>query len=171
MISDKLNNWLTLLANLAVLVGIGVLIIEINQNTQAIRLSSYQELTGQILEMNHLSLENDYVRGTINKLEFYTPACLRTINAGFELTKEDEPFFNAYFFILVRHADMAYFQYESGTISFERLISSIAPLTNVLNIDYVQERWNQVKRNFVLEFQVFIGEQIVEIGNRCQNGT
>ena len=171
MISDKLNNWLTLLANLAVLVGIGVLIIEINQNTQAIRLSSYQELTGQILEMNHLSLENDYVRDTINKLEFYTPACLRTLDDGFYLAEEDEPFFNAYFFILLRHADMAYFQYESGTISFERLISSIAPITNVLNIGYVQERWNQVKRSFVSEFQVFIDEQIVEIDNRCQNDT
>ena len=34
MTSDKLNKWLTLLANIAVVMGIIVLVIEVNQNTQ-----------------------------------------------------------------------------------------------------------------------------------------
>ena len=37
MVTDKVNRWLTLATNLAVVVGIGFLVIEVQQNTAAIR--------------------------------------------------------------------------------------------------------------------------------------
>ena len=41
----RLNQWLTLIANLGVLLGIIFLVIEINQNTEAIRIESVSLLT------------------------------------------------------------------------------------------------------------------------------
>lgn len=38
---EKLNHWLTLCANLAVLIGIFVLVVEIDQNTRAIEYETY----------------------------------------------------------------------------------------------------------------------------------
>ena len=42
---DKLNKWLTLVANLAILGGLVFLALEIQQNTNAIRSTSVQEAT------------------------------------------------------------------------------------------------------------------------------
>jgi hypothetical protein len=43
--SDKLNRWLTLGANIAVLVGLAALVLEIRTNTAAIYANSIQEIT------------------------------------------------------------------------------------------------------------------------------
>ena len=44
MTVDIVNRWLTLARNVGILVGIAVLIIEINQNTQAMSTASRDEL-------------------------------------------------------------------------------------------------------------------------------
>jgi hypothetical protein len=64
--SDGLNKWLTLVANVAVVVGIIFLIVEINQNTAAIeqnatwmRLESLDNGTAQNREFRLMQLTND----------------------------------------------------------------------------------------------------------------
>ena len=167
MNSEKLNDWLGLLANFAVIVGIVFLIIEINQNTQAIRLSSYQELTGRIVEMNQFTIDNPTMREISRRLGLDQPACSRPDVSGVQLGEEDVNSLNNLLFIWLRHADMAYYQYETGAIPRERLLSATAPLLNILNIDAVTERWSLVKINFVPGFQAFIDDQISQFRQRC----
>ena len=66
MNSDKLNKWLTLVANLAVVIGILVLVVEINQNTAAIeqnatwmRLQSLDNGTDQNSDFRHMLLNDE----------------------------------------------------------------------------------------------------------------
>ena len=167
MNSEKLNNWLSLLANLAVIVGIIVLVIEISQNTQAIRLSSYQDLTGRIVEINQFTMGNPAMNELNTKMGFNTPVCAREGNSSITLSEGEESLLNNLLFIWFRHADMAYFQYETGAISRERLMSAAAPLLNILDIPYVIDRWNLVKTSFVLEYREFVDEQAAEFNKRC----
>lgn len=167
MNSEKLNEWFGLLANFAVVVGIIVLVIEINQNTQAIQLSSYQELTGRIVEMNQFTIENTSMKNISQKLGLDQNACSRDSVSNISLNEEETNSLSNLLFIWLRHADMAYYQYETGAIPRERLLSATAPLTNILNIGIITDRWKLVKINFVSGFQTFIDEQIVEIKNRC----
>jgi len=66
-------------------------------------------------------------------------------------------------FLIVRQADLAYFQYETGAIEYDRMISAISPLLNNLNNPRVIERWALIKDGFVQSFQNFIDEQIQEL--------
>ena len=50
MDSDRLNLWLTLAANLAVLVGLVLLVIEINQNNEIMRAQTRSGITGAIID-------------------------------------------------------------------------------------------------------------------------
>lgn len=171
MKSEKLNNWLTLLANFAVVAGIIVLVIEINQNTQAIQLSSYQDLTGRIVEINQLIIENPELKLVSDKMGLGNPACSRGDTSDVDLTEDEINLLNNIMFIWLRHGDMAFFQYSTGAIDKERLLSAMAPTLNLLNIQRFVDRWEQAKANFVPEFQAFIDEQIMVIENECKNNT
>lgn len=56
---NKLNDWLTLASNLAVLTGIVFLVIEINQNTEALRLQTIEQRTSEQREMNFALMESE----------------------------------------------------------------------------------------------------------------
>jgi len=58
MESDRLNRWLTLAANFGVLVGIILLIAELNQNREIIRSQTRHQLTMGLIDMQ-ISLRND----------------------------------------------------------------------------------------------------------------
>ena len=65
---SRLNQWLTILANLGVMVGIIFLIIELNQNTQALRANAIQnstEVAKQQVMM--LAQDADIVRITLTE--------------------------------------------------------------------------------------------------------
>lgn len=55
---DKLNDWLTLLANLGVLVGLIFLILELNQSNRIAVYSAESTRSSQFLGMNAVRIEN-----------------------------------------------------------------------------------------------------------------
>ena len=59
---DKLNQWLALVANIGVLVGIFFLVVEINQNTAAIRISTSQAMASEQAEFNRGFMDPDIAR-------------------------------------------------------------------------------------------------------------
>ena len=60
MDSDRLNRWITLAANIGVLVGLIVLIIEIGQNTEVMRAQMAQERANQIVQKMDAYIHSDY---------------------------------------------------------------------------------------------------------------
>jgi hypothetical protein len=57
---------------------------------------------------------------------------------------------------------MAYFQYESGSINQERMISAMAPLILRLQNPKIVERWKQIRNVFVPSFRAYVDDQISE---------
>ena len=60
MESDRINRWLTLGANIGVLIGIVVLTIEIAQNTDMMRAQMAQERANQIVQSLDADIHSDY---------------------------------------------------------------------------------------------------------------
>ena len=56
---DKLNQWFTLIANVAILAGIAFLVVELNQNTSSLRLAARQALTQENSEFVKLLIEHE----------------------------------------------------------------------------------------------------------------
>ena len=61
MDADRLNKWVTLGANIGVLVGIILLIFEIDQNRQAIRAQTRNDIAQGAIGVISLSIENPYL--------------------------------------------------------------------------------------------------------------
>ena len=123
--------------------------IQTEQNTKALKISAYQDLIGRIVELNTIGIEGSI---TIEEL-------LESENPS----RKDLGKLNAFLWILFRHGDMAYFQYENEAISEERLLSAMAPLLARLRYQFVVERWNEVKPNFIPSYRLYIDNYIEAI--------
>ncbi len=81
---DSLNKWLTLGANLGVLIGIFVVVVEISQNTRTQNLSSVQAVLGMSAEINISTASNPaFIDAVIamNNQEELTPAQISVIDS------------------------------------------------------------------------------------------
>jgi hypothetical protein len=121
-------------------------------NTAAVQVGAYQDLMSQIGELNRLGIEDpDVARiqalGNVS-LDSVSPIERRRLQAM------------AYF--LIRHGDMAYFQYERGMLSEARMRSALSPLRAWLRYCYTQEVWAAGREDFVTGYRAYV-DNIVTI--------
>ena len=145
---DQLNKWLTLAANIGVIAGIVFLAIEIRQNTQSLQVNAYQQLISQIDSMARLRLQD--------------PDLGMNLHASIEAYPENLSNEEAYrmfglFFIITRSADLAYYQFQQGALSYERLVSATSPLQTYVCSEAYREFWTNAQNYFVAGFREFVG--------------
>ena len=116
------------------------------QNTQALQITAYQDLIGRIVEMNAIGIE-----------EATNIESLIALKAPSE---QQIGKLNNFLWIIFRHGDMAYFQFQNGAIDEERMLSAMAPLLARLNYPYVVQRWNSVKEFFVPSYRQYVDNHI-----------
>jgi hypothetical protein len=149
----KLSTALEIISAVAVVLSLVFVGLEIRngneqtqQNTRALRVSAYQDLISRIVDVNTLAIE-----------ESVTIESLIMIESPSENQVEK---LNSFLWILFRHGDMAYFQYENGSISEERMLSAMTPLLGRLRYPKVVTRWNNIKQAFVPAYRSFIDKRI-----------
>ena len=117
MDSDKLNKWLTLVANVGVIAGIVFLAIEIRQNSDAIRAQTRGQLTEQVMELFSVNM-ND---------QEYASVLMRGNNVE-ELSPVEQYQYYRHRKAWVNHWRNVVYQYEMGMYDeseFENQISTI----------------------------------------------
>jgi hypothetical protein len=122
---------------------------QVEQNTRVLQITAYQDLIGRIVEINAISIEES--------------TTIESLIAKESPTEKEIENLNSFLWILFRHGDMAYFQYEQGAISEERLQSAMAPILTRLEYPFVVARWNNMERAFVPSYRRYIREQIENI--------
>jgi len=118
--------------------------------TQALEITAYQDLMTNIEELNLAALQNDNAASALERI-WEEP--------------DDSGLFGErrVLFLLFRHGDMAYFMYERGAISEDRLRSALRPLP--LHIPFVREFWDQNKITFTKDYQSHIDNMIAGIAD------
>ena len=160
MDNDQLQKWALIaeiIGGIAVVFSLIFVGLQIQQdsketalNTRAIEVSAYQDLVGQIMAINFNSQNNSELRGITQKL-----------TAGGDLGPEDDRgLYGSFVLNLMRHADMAYFQYQNGIIDEERLNSALGIFINQLSCSKVAlQIWNGTSAP-VEEFRSYITRRL-----------
>ena len=73
-----------------------------------------------------------------------------------DLTDMETAQLDHYLWLLFGHGDMAFYQYERGLLSEERLQSAARPMTDRLIFPFVQDEWEWRKVNFAREYQSYV---------------
>jgi hypothetical protein len=120
-------------------------------NTQALEIAAYQELMDNIAELNLMIVENQEAAALMYK----------AFNTEEALSDLEEFRFGRAIYARLRHGDMAYFQFQRGVISEDRLKSVIRVLN--LGNPRIRKFWEFRQKNFVDPYRNYINARIEEI--------
>ena len=144
MNNDRLKKWALIseiIGGIAVVVSLVFLILEIKHNTresklntQAIEISVYNDLISNIMSINENIIEEGDFAEIVVKA-----------NSGEELSETEALRYGSQLMNLLRHGDVAYFQYKKDAIDADRLLSIIAIIRGKFKTNYAKEIWIGVK--------------------------
>ena len=150
---DRINQWLTLLANLGVLLGIGILAIEIRQNTEMMKaqirdsMSEKQMLTSEWMGTNEYAVDV-YMRGTSGLLE---PGTNEYASFAFLLAG------------MWREWENSLYQYESGLYEPSEFEPRIGRWRYNMRPEAVRELWKLTKGTYAPSFREKLDEIVMSI--------
>ena len=104
MDTDRLSKWVTLLANVGVLIGIALLIFEIDQNRQAIRAQTRNDIAQGAIGVISLTAENPQLADIVVRS-----------NRGEDLSATEEYMLFSRAELIFRYFENVHYQYRLGT--------------------------------------------------------
>ena len=103
MKAKRVNEWLTLAANFGVLIGVFLLVAELNQNSTMTRAQTRYEISQGIVDLLTLSADNAQLASV-----------LRRGDSGEDLTPDELRQFQHRNFALFRYLENLHYQYRQG---------------------------------------------------------
>ena len=157
-ISDRVNSWLSLIASVGILAGLVLVAIELNQNTDQLRLQLVFQTTQKLFENNRDLLgENP------------TPTIAKSITNPEDLTYEEFLIASSFVLNQLNEWEDRYFIHEAGLISdrdWKRHIDENIGWT--LGNRFAQAYWKISKSVFEPEFAQFVDQALT---NSDENST
>jgi len=153
MENNKLQNWALIaeiVGGIAVVLSLIFVGLEVRQsasetalNTQSIRASAYQDLVQQLSDINSLLIENPEL-SRVRRI---------AIDGGDLESTSDIDLFNSFARLIVRHSDMAFYQYSNGLVEEDRFRSMAGPLgAEVFSNKYGLRIWDSISGGLSSEF-------------------
>ncbi len=162
---EKLQEYALLaeiISAIAVVASLLFVALQINQsntetslNTRAIQVSAYQDLISQISEINYFSMQDPDIYRIEAKLE-----------QGLEFEDAlEERKYRSFFRLIVRHSDMAFFEYKSGVIDQTQLNDMLGPLrVNLSSYEYSRSVWTSSFGTVAQDFRDYVNDMMLEEG-------
>ena len=152
MESDKVNRWLTLGANIGVLIGIILLVVELDQNREMIRAQTRNDISQQLANRLLVMASSSQVASLKRRAE-----------AGEELTADEE---HQYFLLLVanmRDWENIHYQYRHGTFDESEFDAEKTAWQYLINRNKAFARgWCRTRQNYSPEFMAELESLLYE---------
>ena len=153
MASEKINSWLTFGANLGVIVGLILLIIEIRQNTEMMQAQMNQSRTEAAQSEQQATYNSDYM-----------PAIFVKRDTGEQLSDEQLRRYEAYMRSFSRNMDNQLWQYDQGLLG-ENIPRSIRGAVRAVigSHELSIQLWDDQKYGFTDEYVKFVEDAISDL--------
>jgi hypothetical protein len=152
MDSDQLNRWMTLLANLGVLVGIFLVLIELRQNTESAELQAAQSYVTLSHELDFRIVDDPSLIAL-----FLTPPE--------ERTPEESRRLDRWYFGSLRTWENGYYLYKKGVLDKDLWSGQEAFMADLLiSSDELREYYQTNRSYFSAGFSTFLDRLIQDKG-------
>ena len=142
MESDKVNRWLTLGANIGVLIGIILVIVELDQNREMVRAQTRNDISQQLAN-RLLTVASDSQLASVK----------RRAEAGEELTADEEHQYFLLFVANMRDWENMHYQHRHGTFDKSEFDAEKTTWRSLINSNKAfAAGWCQTRQNYSLEF-------------------
>ena len=154
MDSDRFNRWLTLGANLAVLVGLVFLVVEIKQNNDMMRAQTRNEISVQLVDLLSQVATSDELSSLLLRAE-----------SDESLSDEDEVQFQTRALAMLRYFENVHYQYRQGMYDEQEFSAQKEAWRRFMSIEAYVSIWCSWKETFSSDFQVAFGALLA--ANSC----
>ena len=152
MESDKINRWLTLGANIGVLVGIILLIVELDQNREMVRAQTRSDISQQIS-----------ARLTTMGSDIQVAGVRRRGMAGEELSEDEEHQYFLLFVANMRDWENIHYQYRQGLFDENEFGAERNAWSFVIQRNKSFSRnWCLIRQNYSSDFAAEIESLLLE---------
>ena len=150
---NKLNQWLTLGANIGVVIGLALLIYEINQNTQMMQAQINQNRTDTSLSEQQAIYNSEYI-----------PEMVMKIKNKEKLSEEELIRHEAYFRAFNRNMDNQIWQYNHGYLG-ENIPYSVKRAVRIVigGNEPGIAAWDETKQTYTSEYVAFVEDAIADL--------
>lgn len=146
MRADRINTWLTISANVGVIVGLFLVAFELNQNSSLMRIQIEQSRADAAMASNEATYNSEYL-----------PAVLVKIRDDEQLSREEIERYRWWFRAQNRNQDNVYNQYLSGMLGATSPRSVRDFVREVIaSSDFGREEWRAQKVGFSDEYVSFV---------------
>ena len=153
MNANKLNSWLRLGANIGVVIGLALLIYEINQNTEMMQAQINQGRTDTALSEQQAVFNSDYI-----------PALDVKIRNGEQLSDEELVRYEHIFRSFNRNMDNQLWQYNHGFLGENIPYSIRRAVRNVIAGNELGiAAWDETKRIYSGDYVAFVDDAIADL--------
>ena len=153
MNADNVNKWLTLSANIGVVIGLVLLIVEISQNTEMMRAQINQSRTDTAMSEQQAVFNSDYI-----------PALLAKRDRGEPYSDEEMIRYTTIFRSGNRNQDNNLWQYDQGFLG-ENIPRSIRGFARAVigGSEIGIKTWDSQKYSYTDEYVAFVEEAIADL--------
>jgi len=137
MESERINRWLTLGANFGVLVGILLLVYELNQSRELVRSEIRNELSNGVVELLSQTAEN----GDLASIIFRG-------NSSDELSPEEGFRYSSFMRAFFRYAANVHYQYRNGMYEETEYVRQRSAWGNLFILNAVAKEWCEYRATF-----------------------
>ncbi len=131
MNADNVNKWLTLSANIGVVFGLILLLIELDQNSDLVRTQIHQARSDASVARMEGQADTEYLAPILNKIQLF--GGFRNLSSADELTPEE--LHRVRVFLQARHQDYdnLFYQYQQGYLDEEYYQFSVSNAIRVFS--------------------------------------
>lgn len=157
MRTDGLNRWLTLGANIGVVIGIAFLVVEINQNTVSTRIAARTSAT-----QGHI----DYMAHVLDSSVLASAAAKTWANE--ELSHLETTQLIIFHELRWRHYEGVFYLYQNGVISDQEWTGYESGITQSFQDDGVfwkisRDSWESTKSKLSEDFAAYVEELVADL--------
>jgi len=158
----KLQEWALaaeIVGALAVVISLGVVAYQLDQsneqqelNTNALEISAYQDLVRSFSDLQSYIVQDGE----------FSEIFVASRSGASDLSESELTRVFSYFGTVIRHGDMAFFQYKRGTISKEQLDSMLNYVLGSINVHPVaSELWTRLSADALSpDYVAYINERL-----------
>ena len=125
MNADSINKWLTLVANIGVVIGLMLLLIELDQNSDLVRAQIHQARSDSWIGMKLMHADSEFLAPAIQKVAdaggMDNPAALD------QLTSVEIRRIKNWYWAIIGDYDNLFYQYQQGYLDEDYYQSRIVP--------------------------------------------
>ncbi len=148
----QLNRWLTLSANVGVLIGIFFLVAEMQQTNSIAKAEVKNSLTQSVYTL--LQMQRDPRQ--IAALE-------RSGDDWESLSFEERILLSSMASAIFRHFENAYYQHSFGVYDDSQLAAEVVEIDDALSMPLFADYWESTSRTFAVEFRNFVEQRKTQL--------